>query len=184
MDFPSYTPKVPDTIIGKICRLRPYRDDDACSLATIANDFEVARWLSRRFPHPYDLSDAREWLGIAAAAPRGYVFAIEANGELAGGIGIEPLELERSGCALFGYWLGRAYWGRGIATEAARMHSDMILRNGFMRRLEATVFAPNVASGKVLANAGFTFEATIPAMYLDRDDGVHDGLLYGRTIHR
>jgi RimJ/RimL family protein N-acetyltransferase len=48
------------------------------------------------------------------------------------------------------------------------------------RRLEATVFAPNVASAKILASAGFTFEAKIHAMYLDRDDVVHDGLLYGR----
>jgi RimJ/RimL family protein N-acetyltransferase len=44
--------------------------------------------------------------------------------------GIEPLDNERTGCALFGYWLGRAYWGRGIGTEAARMYSDMILQRG------------------------------------------------------
>jgi RimJ/RimL family protein N-acetyltransferase len=168
-------------MIGKICRLRPYREDDACSLAALANDFEVARWLSRRFPYPYTVHDAEYWIGVAAVAPRGHICCIEVDGVPAGGIGIEPLENERTGCALFGYWLGRKYWGRGIATEAARMHSDMILRGGEVRRLEATVFAPNVASAKVLTNAGFTFEATIPAMYLDRNDVVYDGLLYGRV---
>jgi ribosomal-protein-alanine N-acetyltransferase len=167
-------------MIGKICRLRSYREDDARSLAAIANDFEVARWLTRRFPHPYTVNDAQEWIAVAAAAPPGHILSIEVNGELAGGISIEPLDNERAGCALFGYWLGRKYWGRGVGTEAARMHSDMILRSGAARRLEATVFEPNVASAKILASAGFSLEATIPAMYLDRDDVVHDGLLYGR----
>jgi RimJ/RimL family protein N-acetyltransferase len=60
------------------------------------------------------------------------------------------------------------------------MHADALLRDAVVRRLEATVFAPNVASARVLTSAGFTLEATIPAMYLDRTDAVRDGLRYGR----
>lgn len=109
---------------GELCRLRPYRSGDESALCAVANDFEVVRWMTRRFPHPYTLRDAEEWIAIATAAQRGQTLAIEVDGTVAGGIAIEPHKGERAGTALFGYWLGRAYWGRGVATEAARMLSD------------------------------------------------------------
>jgi [ribosomal protein S5]-alanine N-acetyltransferase len=166
---------------GELCRLRPYRNGDASALCAVANDFDVARWMVRRFPHPYTLRDAEEWIGIAMAAPRGQILAIEVDGAVAGGIAVEPHEGERQGTALFGYWLGRAYWGRGIATEAARMLSDFALQSGDLRRLEAMVFAPNAASAKVLTKCGFTLEGRSREMYVERSGAVCDGLLFGRT---
>jgi RimJ/RimL family protein N-acetyltransferase len=168
-------------VTGKLCRLRPYRSGDASALCAVADDFDVARWMVRRFPHPYTLRDAAEWIAIAMADPRGQILAIEVDGVIAGGIAVEPHEGERMGTALFGYWLGRAYWGRGIATEAARMLSDFALQRGDLRRLEATVFAPNTASAKVLEKCGFTLEGRLPELYLDRSGAVCDGLLFGRT---
>lgn len=161
--------------------MRPYRSDDASALCAVANDFEVARWMVRRFPHPYALRDAEEWIAIGTAAPRGQILAIEVDGAVAGGIAFEPLGGERTGTALFGYWLGRAYWGRGIATEAARMLSDFALQSGELRRLEATVFAPNTASARVLEKCAFALEGRSPDLYLDRSGAVCDGLLFGRT---
>jgi RimJ/RimL family protein N-acetyltransferase len=168
-------------VTGKLCRLRPYRSGDASALCAVADDFEVARWMVRRFPHPYTLRDAEEWIAIAMADARGQIFAIEVDGAIAGGITVEPLGAERTGTALFGYWLGRAYWGRGIATEAARMLSDFALQSGDLRRLEATVFGPNAASARVLEKCGFTLEGRSPELYLDRSGAVCDGLLFGRT---
>ncbi len=139
----------------------------------------VVRWMTRRFPHPYTRADADEWIPIARSAALS--FAIEVDGSLAGGIGVERLGGERTGSGRFGYWLGRRYWGRGIATDAARTLSDHALGEGGLRRLEATVFAPNVASARVLEKCGFALEATLPGYYLDRDDAVCDGLLYGRV---
>ena len=141
---------VSDMMAGEPCRLRPYRNGDASAICAVADDFAVARWMVRRFPHPYTLRDAQEWIAIAMADPRGQILAIEVDGAIAGGIAVEPHKGERNGTALFGYWLGRVYWGRGIATEAARMLSDFTLQKGDLRRLEATVFAPNVASARVL----------------------------------
>jgi alcohol dehydrogenase/propanol-preferring alcohol dehydrogenase len=166
---------------GKLCRLRSYRSRDASALCAVADDFEVARWMTRRFPHPYALHDAEEWIATATADARGQILAIEVEGTIAGGVGVEPLGRERTGTALFGYWLGRAFWGRGIATEAGRMLSDFALQSGDLRRLEATVFAPNVASARVLEKCGFTLEGRSPELYLDRSGAVCDGLLFGRT---
>lgn len=140
----------------------------------------VARWMTRRFPHPYTRADADEWIPISRSAALS--FAIEVDGSLAGGIGVERLGGERSGSGLFGYWLGRDYWGHGIGTDAARTLSDYALGDGGLRRIEATVFAPNVASARVLEKCGFVLEATLPAYYVDRNDAVCDGLLYGRVL--
>ena len=165
---------------GELCRLRPYRSGDESALCAVANDFEVVRWMTRRFPHPYALRDAEEWIAFAMADARKQILAIEVDGAIAGGIAVVPLEGERIGTALFGYWLGRPYWGRGIATEAARLLSDFALQSGDLRRLEATVFAPNVASARVLEKCGFTLEGRSPQLYIDRSGAVCDGLLFGR----
>lgn len=164
---------------GRICRLRPYRSGDAAAMCTVADDFMVARWMTRAFPHPYTRNDAEEWIAHASSDTRGRFLAIEVDGVLTGGIGVEPFSGERSGGAAFGYWLGRTYWGRGIGTDAARTLADSALRSG-LRRLEARIFAPNVASARVLEKCGFKLEGCLRAFYLDRDDNVCDALLFAR----
>jgi len=172
---------LPAILNGQLCRLRPYRVDDAAAVCAVADDFMVARWMTRAFPHPYTQRDADRWIALATSDGRGgRYYAIEVAGVLAGGIGVEPFAGERSGTAAFGYWLGRAYWGRGIATDAARMLSDHAFAGGTLRRLEARVFAPNVASVRVLEKCGFKLEARLRAFYLDRDDNVCDALTFAR----
>lgn len=91
-----------------------------------------------------------------------------------------PLAGERAGTAILRYWLGPAYWKRGIATQAVRLLSAHALGDGGLHRLEACLFADNVASAKVLEKAGFMREAVLTAYYLDRNDRVCDGFLYAR----
>ena len=59
---------------------------------------------------------------------------------------------EQSGEALIGYWLGREYWGRGIATRAL----SAFLRCVRVRPLYAHVAKHNIASLRVLQKCGFT----------------------------
>jgi [ribosomal protein S5]-alanine N-acetyltransferase len=124
--------------------------------------------------------DADEWIGLATRSAGGRHFAIEVNGVLAGGAGIEACDAERAGTARVGYWLGRGYWGRGIGTDALRTLSDDALSAGILRRLEATVFAQNVASARVLEKCGFKLEGTLRALYLDRHGAACDGLVFAR----
>ncbi len=51
-----------------------------------------------------------------------------------------------------GYWLGREYWGRGIATRAL----SLLLEQVTVRPLYAYVAKHNVASIRVLEKCGFT----------------------------
>jgi ribosomal-protein-alanine N-acetyltransferase len=181
--MPGFSPRAAKKLLlelfGQLCRLRLYRADEADALCSVADDCMVARWMTRRFPHPYTRADADEWIPIARSAALS--FAIEVGGSLAGGIGVERLGGERGGTGVFGYWLGRDYWGRGIATDAARTLSDYALGDGGLRRLEATVFAPNVASARVLEKSGFALMTTLRAYYVDRNEAVCDGLLYERV---
>jgi len=165
---------------GRLCRLRPFRVDDAPAICAVADDFMVARWMTRGFPHPYTRRHADHWIAVATSDARSRYYAVEVGGTLAGGIGVEPFDGERGGTAAFGYWLGQAYWGRGIATEAARILSDHTLNGGRFRRLEARVFAPNVASARVLEKCGFQLEGRLRAFYLDRSDKVCDALVFSR----
>jgi [ribosomal protein S5]-alanine N-acetyltransferase len=165
---------------GALCRLRPYRDDDVDALRALADDPLVARWMTAGFASPYTEEAARAWIDAAQADLPVRNFAIEVEGAFAGGAGLEPLGGERAGVAVFGYWLGRRYWGRGIATDAARTLAAYALTSGRLRRLQASVFAPNLASARVLEKAGFTCEARLRDAYVQRDGTVCDELVYAR----
>jgi ribosomal-protein-alanine N-acetyltransferase len=168
------------TIAGTLCRLRPYHLSDAEALARIAGEFEVARWMTSAFPHPYGIDAARAWLTKASTEAPVDNFAIEIEGALAGGAGLRPHDGEHRGVAEFGYWLGRAFWGRGVATEAAQLLCAHAFRDRGLRRLEAHVFASNVASARVLEKNGFIREALLRQIYVERDGTITDGLLYAR----
>ena len=58
----------------------------------------------------------------------------------------------------FGYWLGEPFWGRGIMSEAACAVAPYTMEHFGLCRLEASVFAWNPASMRVLERAGFVKE--------------------------
>lgn len=74
------------------------------------------------------------------------VRAIEVDGEVAGNIG----SWEQDGRRLVGYWIGRDFWGRGIATSAV---SELAAELG--RPLHAWVASSNLGSIRVLEKCGF-----------------------------
>ena len=151
---------IPTEIRLQHALLRPWRPSDAESVARHANDREVWRNMRDRFPHPYMLEDARQWITFVATVPAGTNFAIEVDGAAVGGISFEPLaDVFRVGAEI-GYWVGRPYWGRGITTEAVRAVTDHCFRHFDFIRIQASVFSWNPASARVLEKAGYTLEAT------------------------
>jgi RimJ/RimL family protein N-acetyltransferase len=73
---------------------------------------------------------------------------IVVNGEVAGNI----VSWEQSGEPKVGYWLGKAYWGQGIASEALSQFLLLVK----VRPLYARVAKQNLASIRVLQKCGFT----------------------------
>lgn len=167
---------------GEQCSLRSWRLQDALLLPDLANDADVARYTAPRFPHPYRLHDAQAWVRLHHDAEPTLHFAVEHQGALAGGIGLIPgdAELGRAGVASIGYWLGRRFWGKGIAVDAVTLLSEHAFATLRVRRLWANVMAANLASARVLEKAGFRREATLRGALVDRAGGVHDELIYVR----
>ncbi len=69
------------------------------------------------------------------------------DGRVAGNIGC----FEQGGEREVGYWLGREYWGRGVATRALAAFLDQVQA----RPLTARVASHNTASRRVLEKCGF-----------------------------
>jgi RimJ/RimL family protein N-acetyltransferase len=73
---------------------------------------------------------------------------ILSEGAVAGNIGI----FERDGKHLVGYWIGREFWGKGLATRALAELLDEVSQ----RPLHAYVATSNLGSSRVLEKCGFT----------------------------
>ena len=71
------------------------------------------------------------------------------DGQVAGNIGIFDL----GGKRLVGYWIGREFWGRGLATRALAE----LLTEETARPLYAYVATSNPGSIRVLEKCGFAF---------------------------
>lgn len=142
--------------------MRPWAPGDEDDLVRHANDRAVWRNLTSRFPHPYTLEHAHAWIDIANANPDdSRHFAIVVDGRPVGAVGFERLQDLQTRTAEIGYWLGREYWGRGLAAEALRLATDCAFEHYDFMRLQAGILAWNPRSCRVAEKAGYQLEARL-----------------------
>ena len=162
-----------------VCEVRSWRPGDAASLLEHADNRKIWLNVRDRFPHPYTARDAHAFLRTVLAERPETNFAIDVGGAAVGGIAFRiQSDVERISAEL-GYWVGEAYWGRGIATAAVRAVSEHALATHGLHRVFALPFAHNRASARVLEKAGFTLEGVLRASAI-KDGRVLDQLLYAR----
>jgi [ribosomal protein S5]-alanine N-acetyltransferase len=162
---------------GTRCTVRRWRLGDAEALVRHANNINVAQQLRDRFPHPYSRGNAHAFLRAATAAGEPSNLAIEVNGEAAGAIGyVAGTDVERYSAEV-GYWLGEAYWNRGVVTEALVLLTEHLFATSSLLRLFALPFADNAGSIRVLEKAGYAREAVLVRA------GVKDGTVMDRVIY-
>lgn len=159
------------------CTIRPWAESDAEPLQRQANNRAVSIHLRDRFPYPYGPEQARTFLGWVTKQASPTVWAIEVNGEAAGGIGIElHTDIERVSAEI-GYWLGQPYWGRGIATEALRAVTAEAFARFEITRLYAVPFADHRASVRVLEKCGYVREGHMRQSAI-KEGKIRDQLLF------
>lgn len=133
--------------------LRPGWDEDWQEVLEGIAEEVVVRNLATA-PWPYRADDARAF-AARPQDPRFPHFLVtlptpEAPARVIGCIGLQ----DAGGAAEIGYWIARESWGQGFATEAVRAVLGLASTIGH-RRVIASHFADNPASGTVLAKAGF-----------------------------
>lgn len=132
--------------------LRPGWPEDWLDILAAVDDEGVVRNLAT-VPWPYTADDAKAFVERPSQRllPNLLVTLPSAEGaKIVGNVG-----LSRDGDDIeLGYWIARPYWGLGFATEAARAVLSQARALGH-RRIVASHFTDNPASGSVLRKAGF-----------------------------
>jgi RimJ/RimL family protein N-acetyltransferase len=149
--------------------LRELRDEDLPILFEQWADPVAAEMAAFTAPEHMD-RDAfeRRWSRLRADATI-LNRVIVVDGEVAGSIGSwgEPGEREIT------YWIGRAYWGKGIATDAVKA----FLAVDRSRPLHARIASDNVGSRRVLEKCGFLVVGTERAFAEARSAEIEESLL-------
>lgn len=138
--------------------LRAWRAGDAESLAHHANNIRVWRNMSEGFPYPYSLEVAQHWVDRGHLEFGGNNWAIACDDIAVGGAGIHPGAGHAACSVEIGYWLGEAFWGRGVVTQVAAALTRIAFEPSAVTRVFAPVHADNPASMRVLEKNGFELE--------------------------
>src|SRR5690606_15371762 len=147
------------------------------SLVRHANDRNVWLNLRDRFPHPYTPADAGNWIELTRGVTPQTTFAIEVGGEAVGGIGLERhKDIERLSAEI-GYWLGRAFWGRGIMSRALSAATRYGFEEMGLIRIFAVPFVRNAPSCRVLEKGGYIREAVM------RRSAIKDGVILDQALY-
>ena len=148
------------TIETRRLTLRAPAMDDAARVAQLCDDYAIPK-MTTRMPWPYSRTDAEAFIGRCQAQDRrrDSTFVIELETE--GVVGVIGFFTPADGPLELGYWIGRPYWGRGLATEATIGALDWARRDWRRKLVVAGHFADNPASGQVLIKAGFLYTGVV-----------------------
>lgn len=144
-------------------RLRPFRPDDAPAVYAHCRDPALARYTS--WEHHADATIAEGFIRAqrehyARHEPATWAIADRATDAVLGAAGFYDLATAaRRG--EFGFWLGRAHWGQGLATEVATTMVAHGLGPLGLVRVQAICHVENHASARVLEKAGMALEGVM-----------------------
>ena len=151
-------------------RLRKLSMRDAQDIFDYSQDPQVARYVL--WEAQTSLSEARSYIRFMLrkyrlGEPASWGIEWKETGRIIGTIGFMWIQRDNA-AAEVGYSLSRAYWNRGIMTEALRA----LLRYGFrsmnLNRIEAQHETENPASGAVMRKCGMQREGTLRQRLLNK----------------
>lgn len=165
---------------GKQIYLRDFYPDDWAAVHAYAADPAVVRYMSWG-PNSPEQSMAFVASAVVTAAenPRtrfDLAIVLCANNELVGSAGIY-LQPGKPYAAEIGYCLRQDAWGKGYASEAARLLVHFGFASLGLHRISATCDPENTASARVLQKAGLQQEGYMRGHMLIRS-GWRDSLLF------
>ncbi|MCL5732181.1 MAG: GNAT family N-acetyltransferase [Candidatus Thermoplasmatota archaeon] len=131
------------------------------AIAELANDPVISRNIGGHgFHYPYTIEDAINFFTMNREDGKKFFaidFIIFFDGTPAGIIGLKDIDYVDRKCHV-GYWIGRKFWSRGIASESLGLVTRFAADEISMHRLYTGVLDFNAASMKVLLKNGYYIE--------------------------
>jgi RimJ/RimL family protein N-acetyltransferase len=144
--------------------LEPWDERHRSSWRLICRDAEVMRYIGRG--QVWEREKADEVFGQALAHWQDHGFGWrsahdKATGDWLGFVGLNYIESDTQGLGTdeveIGWWIIRAAWGRGYASEGAAAIRDEAFERIGLDRIIARLQPANVASGHVAEKIGMSF---------------------------
>jgi len=175
LSFPDAVPE----FFGDAVYLRELTEGDVPAWFERASDPESSALSGD--PIPESAQMGFQWLQLHRERFRqqtGLRWAIVPKGstESVGSIGLTITSKEEPSAEL-GIVIGRAYWGKGIGTSAARLVIRYAFNTLGLAEIRAEFLQSNLASKRLLEKLGFHFQRAIPGD-LESDTGSQDCYLY------
>ncbi len=162
--------------------LTSLKADDIPDIVQYANNENISKY-TINLPSPYFEKDAIYWLNLAHQGLKNgtnYIFAVrlKADASFVGGISLTVEK--RFSRAEISYWMAEPFWSKGYTSEATKA----IMQFGFdklgLNKLTSSHLGANVASGKVMQNAGMSKEGEL-VEHICKEGVFHNLVLYGIT---
>ena len=130
-------------------------EDDIKALYPLGNNKEVS-WMSGgglTYPLTYEEFRTKKTIALSKKVGEMQSYVIRYNDIAVGSIGYfireenTPLEI--------GYWIGKSYWGKGIATKALTLAIEAMRADDITGTVVATALVDNASSRHILIKCGF-----------------------------
>lgn len=146
-----------------IVKIRKWELSDAKDLALALSNKEIQNNLRDGLPYPYTEQDGKDYISAMLSANKNetFAFAVTADNNVIGSIGVFRQENIHKRTAELGYYIAQEYWGKGIMTKAVKQICEYVFDSSDIIRIYAEPFAHNSASCRVLEKAGFQYEGTL-----------------------
>src|SRR5215472_3276470 len=172
----------PETITTPLVVLRRAGPADGQALFQHARDPEVMRFMDWPMPSVPRETEAHLEDSVAEwekGTEYQWIILERSTGECAGTIACR----RKGHAADFGYFLGRQYWGRGLASEAGEAVVSWLAGQPEIQRIWATTDAENTRSRRLLERLGLQLEGVLRVATVRPNIGgpPRDTAIYART---
>ncbi|HKW31584.1 MAG TPA: GNAT family N-acetyltransferase [Candidatus Acidoferrum sp.] len=139
--------------------LSTWQPSDWIAFRPIATDVEVMRYISGGLPWTDERIQSFVNRQVELFSERGFCrwkLLLKPAQEMIGfcGVGFWGDDLEPE----MGWWLARRYWGRGLATEAARVALRDVFERAGLDQVISVARPANVASTRIMEKLGLKLE--------------------------
>lgn len=161
--------------------LIPWTQADPDDIARIFTEIDRS-YLADGLPTPYTREHVEEWLSeevLPNEGTQGLFRIIRVDGRYVGDVQIRCKEGAYRRDADMGYVLLDECKGRGVMTEAVGRICAEAFETLDILRISARIYAPNIASRRVLEKNGFQLEGTMRRAVC-KGEQVYDMHIFGR----